>query len=227
MDIFQVISSIWPLILSALFIWVLNFLITYYSNSIKGYGAEFMVSRRLNELNPKEYKVINNLMLPSNGNTSNTQIDHVVISRHGIFCIETKNYSGKIYGNTFQKEWSQYLSGKEYKFFNPTHQNYGHIKSVENIIKPLFPLITIFGFVVFPKDTKLKISGQYAERIGYTTDMLNFINNTNLQSLTNEDLDKIVDTLNKANISDKKLRKEHDVSIRAIKSGNPSSNIVH
>jgi hypothetical protein len=55
----------------------------------------------------KKY-VINNLMIVNDGKSC--QIDHVLISRTGIFVVETKNYSGRIYGSEDQKEWTQVLS---------------------------------------------------------------------------------------------------------------------
>ena len=44
------------------------------------------------------------------------QIDHVIVSSKGIFSVETKNYSGRIYGEDNQKEWTQVL-------------NYGKVKN--------------------------------------------------------------------------------------------------
>lgn len=43
-------------------------------------------------LDSNEYKVINNLTINTDRGTS--PIDHVIVSKHGIFVIETKNYIG-------------------------------------------------------------------------------------------------------------------------------------
>ena len=53
-----------------------------------GKRGENLVSRKLLELDSELYKVLGDLMLPSLGNTNTTQIDHVVVSDFGIFCIE-------------------------------------------------------------------------------------------------------------------------------------------
>lgn len=209
MDLFQSIKPLWPIIPSILFILLLNFLIEYYSNYIKGKGGEWRVKNRLNELDPKQYKILNDIMLPSNGNTNTTQIDHIVVSNHGIFCIETKAYRGKIYGNAFQEKWTQYLSGKKYPFYNPIRQNYAHIKSVENLIKPIFPAVSVFGFVVFPDVDKLNISG--ADNVFmYAKDLMKKIRDVNLQSLTDDGVMSAVEMLSKANITDGNVRKQHD-----------------
>jgi len=47
-------------------------------------------------LNQDEYKTIKNVTLPAEGGT--TQIDHIIVSEHGVFVIETKNMKGWIYG---------------------------------------------------------------------------------------------------------------------------------
>ena len=56
---------------------------------------------------PDEYTIINDLMLSTEKGT--TQIDHVVVSRYGVFVIETKNYQGEIYGDDNRKEWTQMI----------------------------------------------------------------------------------------------------------------------
>lgn len=46
-------------------------------------------------------------------------IDHVVLSKYGIFVIETKNYKGWIFGNETQKNWMQVIYKKKTRFYNP------------------------------------------------------------------------------------------------------------
>ena len=55
---------------------------------LKGRFGEKLVADTLAQL-PPLYRVINDLMLRTDWGT--TQIDHVVISPHGIFVIETKS----------------------------------------------------------------------------------------------------------------------------------------
>ena len=52
-------------------------------------------------------QIINNITLNDNGKTR--QIDHIAITETGVFVIETKNFSGQIYGRENSKEWKQYL----------------------------------------------------------------------------------------------------------------------
>ena len=63
-----------------------------YDPQIRGAKGERRVADILRRLPEDEYKVLNNLLVQSRFGT--TQIDHVVVSVHGIFVVETKNYSG-------------------------------------------------------------------------------------------------------------------------------------
>ncbi len=60
--------------------------------------AEIHVERSIQRLlGKKEYIVFGNLIIPSSSNIiKSTQIDHVVISRYGIFCLKTKSHKGSI-----------------------------------------------------------------------------------------------------------------------------------
>ncbi len=95
----------------------------------------------------KKY-VINNLIINNNGKT--TQIDHIVINNHGVFVIETKNYSGRIYGSESQQEWTQVLNyGKvKNKLYNPIKQNATHAYHVQKIVGNL----PVYSLIVFVKN---------------------------------------------------------------------------
>ena len=71
-----------------------------------------------------KWKVISNLILIDNNNYTH-QIDHVVLRTNGIFCLETKNLNGLIYGNELHKNWTQVFSvNKKFKFYNPIKNNF-------------------------------------------------------------------------------------------------------
>jgi hypothetical protein len=89
--------------------------------------------------------VINNLTLKNNETTS--QIDHIVVNQRGVFVIETKNYSGRIYGSENQRQWTQVLAyGKvKNKLYNPLKQNATHVYLVKKIVGAL----PVYSLVVF------------------------------------------------------------------------------
>lgn len=102
------------------------------SNEKLGKIGEEEVSNVLHMLPRDKYVVIDNLLYLNNNRTH--QIDHVVVSNYGIFIIETKNYSGSVYGSDRYNTWYQYLANKRYTFLNPVLQNYGHVKALESKI---------------------------------------------------------------------------------------------
>ena len=56
-------------------------------------------------LDKRIYTLFKNVTLPTEDGT--TQIDHIIVSRYGVFVIETKNMKGWIFGNPQQKTWTQ------------------------------------------------------------------------------------------------------------------------
>lgn len=104
-------------------------------NNIKGKRGEKKVDSELNPLifNKVEHRQINNLILVDSNNKTH-QIDHVEIRENGIFCIETKNYKGWIFGNENQDKWTQTLYNEKHQFLNPLKQNKSHIYYLSQII---------------------------------------------------------------------------------------------
>lgn len=100
--------------------------------SVKGLIGEKSVAFFLKKLNGDEYEVFHDVYLPTSHGI--TQIDHIVISRYGIFIIETKNYKGWIYGSERNQYWTQVIYKRKEKFYNPIKQNYGHIKALQSFL---------------------------------------------------------------------------------------------
>ena len=123
-----------------------------------GREGETAVASYLGRLSPADYHVYNDVLFCL-GNYS-VQIDHIVLSRYGIFVVETKNYHGRIYGSDNQEQWSEYFPGRyhtsqEYKFYNPLWQNSNHIRALRQILNSDF--IPIYGIVVFPPGTVIEV----------------------------------------------------------------------
>ena len=100
---------------------VISFIIAVTKSKLKGKAGEVTINHFLKKLDSNEYIIINDFILPNDGNTKTTQIDHAVISLYGIFSIETKNYKGQIYGNTYSKQWTQISMAKT--FFYESHSS--------------------------------------------------------------------------------------------------------
>jgi len=99
----------------------------------KGFIGEAMVNLGSKIfLSKDEYHLIRNVILPTENGT--TQIDHIIVSRYGVFVIETKNMKGWIFGSPNQKTWTQKIHRYTNTFQNPLHQNYKHVKTLETTL---------------------------------------------------------------------------------------------
>lgn len=66
---------------------------------------------------------------------STSEIDLLMIHVKGIFVIESKNYSGYIFGSKDQLYWTQSLNKKtKQRFYNPIKQNQTHIKALSEYL---------------------------------------------------------------------------------------------
>ena len=123
---------------------------------LKGKLGEFAVAAHVKlYLKDPQYILLNDLTLPD-GAGATTQIDHLLLSPYGIFVIETKNYKGWIFGNERQKIWTQKLYKNSYKFQNPIHQNYKHIKVLEQLLVDIVAPDLLHSVVVFMPDAVFK-----------------------------------------------------------------------
>ncbi len=202
----------------AAIVWGLGFLLQWKLPYLIGRSGEKFVFKRLLSLNQEHYKVLNDLMLPSLGNLTTTQIDHVVVSNYGIFVIETKSYKGWIFGTATQRWWTQVIYRYKKKFYNPLWQNYAHTKAIEALVRPLFPNIPIIGFVAFPSAGKLKITG--TDAVGHARDVISKIEGFTAPVISDTELSKIVEVLTQSNILDKEARKLHNKNAHALRSTN-------
>ena len=83
-----------------------------------------------------------------------TQIDHIIVSRFGIFVVETKNMKGWIFGDEKQASWTQKIYKNTFKFQNPLRQNYKHLKVLESALE--VPSEYLHSVVVFVGDCSFK-----------------------------------------------------------------------
>jgi len=183
----------------------------------KGKIGEIGVAKRLNKLPQDEYRVINDLMLKF-GNWS-SQIDHVIVSRYGIFVIETKNYQGLITGGENSDSWTQNIYGHKYYLHNPVHQNESHIKAIRKILGDE-GRIKIIPIVAFSGQATLRIKTEYSVVTNFRN-LRNIICGYKEEVLNSGQVSRIYRTLLEANIVDKHERKNHVIEVRqqAVKKG--------
>jgi len=193
----SLLSNPYLLILFLVFI-----LFKIFYSEIRGIMGEFWVKMELDKLSEKKYIVLNDIMIESGGSTH--QIDHLIISKYGIFIIEMKNYYGMIIGEEYKTNWTQYLGKNKYNFKNPIHQNYGHVKAIEDILK--IDSKKIIPIVCFSNQVKLKVKTNSS--VVKLDNLVQLIKKFTLIQLQEDNTD-IVEKILKNNIIDKKRRKNH------------------
>lgn len=188
---------------------ILCILMDVYYKKFIGMAGEFWVKRELKKLSD-EYLVINDIMIKTKDGITH-QIDHVVISKYGIFVIETKQYNGYIKGNDYDKRWLIKNGKKKIYVNNPLHQNYGHVKSLEEILN--LPEEKFISLVCIPSRATLSVKSNNVTRI---YDLLDKITSYKEEVIGNPN--ELYEIINNLNITDKAERKVHVKNAREIKS---------
>ena len=116
--------------------------------------GEALVSRVLvSHFGPPDYHLMNHVTMRMEDGT--TEVDHILVSRFGIFVIETKDYSGWIFANAADATWTQVRYRRKFKFQNPIFQNRRHVRAVQGLLD-FVPPETIKSVVVFSGDAEFK-----------------------------------------------------------------------
>jgi len=119
---------------------------------------------------PPNYHLFNHITLRQKDGT--TEIDHILVSRFGIFVIETKDYNGWIFADAEDRYWTQIFYRAKFTFQNPIRQNYKHVCAVRNLLDFLEPNL-IHPVVVFTGDAEFKTD--VPDGVFYLPDFLNFV----------------------------------------------------
>lgn len=151
MDSLQLVSF-W--VISALCVFVGFILGRFRRYTIENRGEALVRQALVRYCTGREAHLLSNVTLKLE-DWSTTQVDHVLVSRKGIFVIETKHYKGWIFGAAKSKVWTKTIYKEKNKFQNPIHQNFKHVKAIEKLLDFLDP-VSIHNIVVFSGDAIFK-----------------------------------------------------------------------
>ncbi len=122
-----------------------------------GKAGESATARKLGwvSLFGRDGKLLQNVYIPKPDGTT-TEIDLLYITVKGIFVIESKNYSGYIFGDDRSRYWTATLyAGKDWigrkkieknKFYNPIWQNQTHINYLKQFLRADIQTISLIVF---------------------------------------------------------------------------------
>ena len=179
------------------------------SRWLKGRRGERRVGRTLRRLCRRgDFRLLNDIYIKSCDKES--QIDHILIGKTGIFVIETKTYKGLILGNERDKEWVQNLYG-EHTFYNPVRQNWGHIRTLKYLLDGACSDWCYHSLVVFPSGTDILTD---SDKVVVLKELKRKILSFRNEVLTQEQMDDIESLIRKANIVSRKERWKHVRRIR-------------
>lgn len=125
----------------------------YRSSSFQNHGEALLSRVALTNFGPPDYHLMNHVTLQLKDGT--TQVDHILVSRFGVFVIETKDYKGWVFANAKQANWTQVLFNAKFKFQNPILQNFRHVCAVQDILDFL-PPDAVKSVVVFTGEAEFK-----------------------------------------------------------------------
>lgn len=180
-----------------------------------GEEGEYYAARQLCRLDDSKYFVLNDLLFrKKNGLTC--QIDHIVVSRAGIFVIETKNIFGYIKGNEKSKLWRSYWKdGRDLAFDNPIPQNEAHITALSERLG-IGRQIPYYSIIAFTPTAELQVSVNNVPVV-YWTKLRDLIRSYKSTALTVGEAFSIYNEIKAFNITDPEVRKNHGQQANARK----------
>jgi hypothetical protein len=125
----------------------------YRASEFQNHGEALLSRVALTNFGPPDYHLMNHVTLQMKDGT--TQVDHILVSRFGVFVIETKDYKGWIFANAKQANWTHVLFWHKFKFQNPILQNFRHVRAVQDVLDFL-PPSAIKSIVVFTGEAEFK-----------------------------------------------------------------------
>lgn len=101
----------------------------------RGWWGEYQVNLLLRLCLNSEYRVFTHALYPGKDQSYSIQVDHVVVSRYGLFVIENRCLKGKLFVDPDKPDtWLQVIGRRKNKIRNPLVQNYAPIKAVRQAI---------------------------------------------------------------------------------------------
>lgn len=199
----------------------------YNSPTQKGKRGELRIHEILSRL-PGEYHVMDDVVLKTGRGT--TQIDHVVISKYGVFAIETKNYRGEIYGDDSREQWTQIIVTsvrypkkwwKVYdyvtknQFYNPVKQCMTHVFVIKDNLTE-WPQLRVIPIVVFTGNADLH-HVESNKHVVYDYNLINTIKSYSYAYITDSELNDVVYRLSAVNVRVLVDNKTHVGNIKVAK----------
>lgn len=154
-----------------------------------GVLGEFAINTSIkHSLNPDQFHLLD-ITIPYEYGA--TQLDHVIISKFGIFVLETRNLKGLIFGDERERTWSQKFYESTTQFHNPLHESYKKVKVLQQLLG--LRNEQIHSLVVFVGDCTFKSA--MPENVTKGKDYLKFIKSKTDVVLSEREVVEIIDKI--------------------------------
>lgn len=187
------------------FICVLWVIIDDTKASRAGRKGESDVKKVLKRLPKGEYTILNDIMVETSYGTT-SQIDHILVSRYGIFPVETKNYFGMVSGFEDDNVWVHDAIKKKYNFYNPIKQNESHVKALKDVLG-IKENYMYYPIVTFNDDCILNVISN--RPVVHVRNLQATVEDYYSKKLTEEQVKDCVRILKERNITSLSARKAH------------------
>lgn len=199
------------------------FVVIIKSAWFKGVIGEWQVNLLIKFfLDKNEYHLIKNVTLPTyiDGKAQgSTQTDHIIVSKFGIFVVETKNLKGWIFGSEHQKQWTQQIYKHKSKFQNPLHQNYKHVKTLETCLSAKND--SIFSVIIFIGDSTFKT--KMPENVRFARGGIEYIKSKKEAIFTNDEVADIIEQIESGRLKQGlKTNRQHVKHVKTIVEQKPN-----
>jgi hypothetical protein len=134
-----------------------------------------------------------------------------VVSIYGIFVIETKNYKGLIYGGENAEKWTKNMWSNKYEFRNPLKQNYGHVKTLQQLLN--LPMGSFIPIVVFSNSADISV--QTNKAVITLFHLRGAITRHKTVMFTHEQVQDFSDKIQQAAIQEKGTNRRHVENVRS------------
>lgn len=142
-------------------------------------GTVFEIEMSMRFENDPDIICLPNIKIWSRFLKRHTEIDRLIVTNWGIYCVEQKSYRDHLIGELGDENWIGITGRTTTKIYNPIMQNFEHIRSMQNeIYKIGHYYIPMENNVVVPDTCKIKSSSPLVYN------MSNFINSVYSDSVS-------------------------------------------
>jgi hypothetical protein len=174
---------------------------------MKGKEEEIKIASHLLRIEDDSYTLFNNVILDIRYTTS--QVDHIVVSKHGIFVIETKSWRGVVTGKDTDYYWTVLLGNKTRQFYNPILQNTMHVHAVKEVLFDI-GFFKCHSVIIFGNSCELKVSVESDDTyVINECDIDEFFKKCKTKCIKPDDVHKIVNCLKDEQAFGDTIKQQH------------------